>query len=285
MSARQFESPDSPQPVKPARPAYRVPLGIPQGDENRRAGAIVSLLLHLLIILLIAVPFVAGGPVLEILQGAGGSGPAGGGGGGNRGTGGGTPRYNPERIHYIQVAPAPVPVPLPVPAPVVPQQVIPPPPTPPPQAAPQQAPTPQPPAPVKAPEVSVVPGSGGGSGADGTAGNGPGSGGGVGSGIGTGRGSGTGPGTGGGTQANYPPTLTEMFIPPLPVPSSVKGFHLVAEFDVDETGRVRDMKFSETRDGGYNRKLREVLRSYRFRPGTTPAGTPVRMKTTISYDF
>ena len=107
----------------------------------------------------------------------------------------------------------------------------------------------------------------------------------MGSGSGTGRGSGVGPGTGGGLQANYPPTPTEMFLPPFPVPSKVKGFHLIAEFEVDEGGRVLEMKFTETRDGDYNRKLREILRAIRFRPGTKPDGTPVRMKTQIEYSF
>jgi hypothetical protein len=64
-------------------------------------------------------------------------------------------------------------------------------------------------------------GTGGGTGRDGSAGNGPGTGGGNGSGTGTGRGSGNGPGTGGGLQANYPPSPTELFIPPLPSAVSI----------------------------------------------------------------
>ena len=105
------------------------------------------------------------------------------------------------------------------------------------------------------------------------------------SGIGTGRGSGIGPGTGGGTQTDYPPSPTELFIPPLPMPDKVRGFHLVAEYDVDETGKVVDFKFTPTRDGGYNRRLEDVLKSFKFRPGTKPDGTPVRMKAQIVYDF
>jgi hypothetical protein len=142
---------------------------------------------------------------------------------------------------------------------------------------------------VDAPPVamiaSVVPGVGGGSGRDGSVGSGPGSGGGVGTGIGTGRGSGVGPGTGGGNQANYPPTPTELFIPPLPMPDKVRGFHLIAEYDIDETGKILDFNFTPTRDGDYNKRLREVLRSFRFRPGSRPDGTPVRMKAQIIYDF
>ena len=138
---------------------------------------------------------------------------------------------------------------------------------------------------AKLPQPSIIVGSGGGTGADGTAGSGPGSGGGVGSGIGTGRGSGVGPGTGGGAQANYPPSPIEMFIPPLPVPGSVKGFHLIAEFDIDEKGRVLSMTFADTPDRGYNRRLADVLRGYRFRPGTQPDGTPIRMKFQLIVDL
>jgi hypothetical protein len=133
--------------------------------------------------------------------------------------------------------------------------------------------------------ASAVPGVGGGSGRDGSAGSGPGAGGGLGTGIGTGRGSGVGPGTGGGTQANYPPSPTELFIPPLPMPDKVRGFHLVAEYDIDETGKILDFKFTPTRDKDYNKRLDEVLRSFRFRPGSRPDGTPIRMKAQIVYDF
>ena len=114
---------------------------------------------------------------------------------------------------------------------------------------------------------------------------GAGRGGGVGSGVGTGKGSATGPGTGGGTQADFPPRPIEFFLPPLPPPSSVRGFHFIAEFDVDSTGRVVDFKFTETRDGDYNRRLASVLPSMRFRPGTHPDGTPLRMKAQIGYEF
>jgi hypothetical protein len=164
------------------------------------------------------------------------------------------------------VPPQPVEIPRPVPPPVEPKPDT--------SASTKAAPT---------PDVAAVPGAGGGSGTDGTNGSGPGSGGGVGTGVGTGRGSGVGPGTGGGTQANYPPMPVEMFLPPLPVPDRVRGFHMIAEFDVDETGRVVSFTFTETRDGGYNKRLRDVLRSIRFRPGSRPDGTPVRMKTQIEY--
>jgi hypothetical protein len=44
------------------------------------------------------------------------------------------------------------------------------------------------------------------------------------------------PGTGGGPAGTYPPTPTQFFLPPLPAPASLKGYHLIAWFDVDEKG-------------------------------------------------
>jgi len=176
-------------------------------------------------------------------------------------------------LQCVPIAPPPQPTPQ--------AKVVPTPPLP----QPQVLPTPQPQLDTKLPVPTMTVGTNGGAGADNTSGSGPGSGGGVGTGVGTGRGSGVGPGTGGGVEVNYPPTPIEMFIPPLPVPASVRGFHLIAEFDVDETGKVLSLRFNETRDRGYNGRLRDILRAYRFRPGTKPDGTPIRMKTQISIDL
>jgi len=74
-----------------------------------------------------------------------------------------------------------------------------------------------------------------------------------------------------------------MFIPPLPTPSSVKGFHLLVQFDVDASGRVLSFKFTPTPDGGYNRKLNDIFRGFRFRAGTHPDGTPIRMIAQLEY--
>ena len=260
---------------------------LPEYRESRRGWGLLSTALHVLLIVLLIMPMATHtGDVIERPQGAGGPGPAGGGGGGRRETGGvQTVRYvkiEPARVAPKAVTPPPV-LPKPQPKPVVqpPPEIKPPEPVLEQKADLKIAATPQ----VATIDVAAVPGVGGGSGRDGSTGSGPGSGGGVGSGIGTGRGSGIGPGTGGGTQANYPPTPTELFIPPLPMPDKVRGFHLVAEYDVDSTGKVLDFKFTPTRDGGYNRRLEEVLKSFKFRPGTTPGGVPVRMKAQIIYDF
>lgn len=280
------DQPATPAPVRSrrGRALPHVTMALPAA--RRRWSTLLSVALHVGVIALLLWDFVPEGRehIDRIALGAGGEGPAGGGGGGRRGTGG-SPPATVEKLEYVRVAPPPPP-PVAQVAPPAATQVV----------SPVVPPLTPPPAPVPAPPVAVapspvatggivsaVPGTGGGTGGDGSAGSGPGSGGGVGSGVGTGRGSATGPGTGGGTQANYPPTPTEMFLPPMPVPAGVRGFHLIAEFDVDETGRVVGFTFSETRDGGYNRKIRDVLKSIRFRPGTKPDGTPVRMKTQIEY--
>ena len=258
---------------------------MPLRDEGRRAGAVISVVVHALIIFLLIAPFfVPRNAIRRMQQGAGGEGPSGGGGGGTRGTGGRTV----EKIQFVRVSPTPVPTPttlppiVPLPAKVTPK-VEPPKPQP---VQPPAVPKPQSAAPVESITVaSAETGVGGGSGTDGSAGAGPGSGGGVGAGVGTGRGSGVGPGTGGGTQANYPPVPIEFFLPPLPAPSSVRGLHFVAEFDVDSTGRVLAFDFTRTRDGDYNKRIESVLRSMRFRPGTGPDGSPTRMKAQVGYEF
>lgn len=267
-------------------PRYRVPIGLPtRGQESRRMGVVVSVLLHALIISLLIAPFLMPGSVIERMQqGAGGAGPAGGGGGGSRGSGG-----TVERVQYVKLTTEQVPTPTSIPA--VPKPAVPKvePPKPKPVEEPPVKPA-EPPQQSVAPAAqmtvaSVVPGAGGGSGADGSVGAGPGSGGGVGAGVGTGKGNANGPGTGGGAQVNYPPQPIEFFLPPLPPPKGVRGVHFIAEFDVDSTGRVLDFRFTQTRDGDYNKRLAEVLRAMRFRPGTRPDGTPLRMKAQIGYDF
>jgi protein TonB len=278
------DSPGRPGAGAPRR-SYRPPVGIPIRRERGLPGAIASLLLHLLVLLLLLFPFV-GGEVLREMLGAGGPGPAGGGGGGSGGSGGG--RVATERLTYVAPPPPPPPVVartdrLQLPE-VVPPEPVPPEPTPVPETPAVVAEAPKADGPV-AEAASVAPGSGGGSGADGSAGSGPGSGGGVGSGIGTGRGSAVGAGTGGGTGGIFPPTPSELFIPPVPVPDRVKGRTITIVFDVDSTGRVIDFELTPTRDAGYNRKLREILAGTRFRPATDAAGRPVRAKYTLDYTF
>ena len=114
--------------------------------------------------------------------------------------------------------------------------------------------------------TAAIVGAGRGTGNDGTTGTGPGRGGGEGSGVGTGRGSATGPGTGGGDGAVYPPTVVALPILPLPIPSKVRPYKMVAQFEVDSTGSARLIGFNPSRDSGYNRRIREMLMEIRFRP-------------------
>ena len=249
------------------RPAYR-PIAGPRRPRRSTGAALLSFLLHLALVLAVFLPPVIASQLdLPFSEGAGGDTPAGGGGGGNRGSG--AERVIPERVTYFQVAPAPVPTPAPTPVEKPPE---PPKPKPPEVPPPAPAAAPAEPAPVSAPAQ----GSGGGTGADRSGGSGPGSGGGVGSGVGTGRGSGTGPGTGGGGDEVYPPQVTNLALLPMPVPNKVRPYTMVAWFDVDERGRATLIAFNPSKDNGYNRRIRETLSEYRFRPAVRADGTPVR---------
>lgn len=274
------DSADLPPPGAPQRPRYRPPIGIPVARQRRTASLLLAIFLHVAIIALLIVPFTSPELLSEVL-GAGGMGPAGGGGGGNQGNGG---QIKQERLQYVRVAPPP-----PAPTPAVPQikpPEIKPPVVPPP--VPQPKPPVAPPTPAPAADAadvkSATSGTGGGAGTDGSAGSGPGSGGGVGSGVGTGKGTSVGAGTGGGPGSVYPPAPTELFLPPLPVPNKAKGT-IVVVFDVDSTGKVLDLQFNPTKDGSYNRKLREALIAIRFRPAVNAQGVPVRARTEITYSL
>lgn len=267
----------NPSPNLQKRPPLRPPIGIPLRDVSRREGTIASVLFHALILFLVFAPplFIASTLDFQQKQGAGGAGPAGGGGGGSGGSGG---RLVRERMRFLQIVqPAvtpvvppplvepPKPVETPKPEPVKP----PPPPVPTPQATDAAATA------TEAKDASVVNGAGGGSGKDGTAGSGSGSGGGVGTGVGTGRGSGVGAGTGGGDDDVYPPAVISLPILPLPVPGKVRPYKLIAYFEVDTSGVARLLAFNPSNDGGYNKRIREMLSEIRFRPATRPNGRPV----------
>lgn len=258
-----------PPPHVAEREPFRLPTEMPlPPGENRKIGLGFSVAIHALIIFLLLLPLLmtpAGRSILT--RGAGGDGPAGGGGGGMG------PR---EGLRYIKVAPAPTPTPTQAATPTI---------TPPKVAPPVTPPVTQPPVKTPEPETTTPPvataspdatGAGGGSGS--TTGAGPGTGGGIGSGVGTGTGSSVGPGAGGGNDANYPPQPINTPLPPLPVPQKIRPFKVVAEFDVDSTGRVLNVDFNETPDGGYNRKLKKMFSDMKFRPGVRPDGTTIRSK-------
>jgi periplasmic protein TonB len=260
------------------RPPYRPPIGIPRPPEPRVQATIASALLHALVIFLIlAPPLFVTAQMLEVRQeGAGGPGPVGGGGGGTQGSGGQPPVPMQERVRYI----APQPPPTPVEKAKTPDPVKPPPKKPDepkPEVVPPPIETPKAEStPTAAVTVDSITGTGGGTGRDGTTGSGPGSGGGVGSGVGTGRGSGTGPGTGGGDADVHPPTVITLSILPLPIPSKVRPYKMTAIFEVDSIGNAKLLTFNPSKDGGYNKRIREMLSEIRFRPAVTRDGRPVR---------
>ncbi len=261
----------------PPRPRPNLPTEMPRpagARESSRISALVSVALHVLIIMLLLLPALLSSSVRSALAtGAGGAGPAGGGGGSGGSFG---PR---ETLRYVRVAPDPPalqPTAATVPTPVPPKPVVKPP-------VPQVQPQATPP-----PPVDAAPATGGAAGAgstSGAGGAGPGTGGGTGSGVGTGTGSANGPGTGGGLDSIYPPQPIEVFIPPTPVPSKVRPYTLVAQFDVDSTGKVLNVAFNETGDGGYNKKLRAQLGRIRFRPAVKRDGRPVRATVPLTYDI
>lgn len=270
--------PDLPEPPAPTRRPYRPPIGIPVPGEPRARAAVVSVALHALLFLAVVAPtlFISSRLVDATQQGAGGPGPVGGGGGGNRGDGRRERLpYVQERLDYLQVQP-PEPVPKT-------KEEIPTPKIEPPKPAPPPPPVEETPAPVPPPVTATADSSGGagtgtstGTGSDGSAGDGPGRGGGVGSGVGTGRGSGSGPGRGGGEGDIYPPTVVALPILPLPIPSKVRPYKMVARFEVDEQGNATLLDFNPSRDSGYNKRIREMLAEIRFRPAVGMDGRPVR---------
>lgn len=86
-------------------------------------------------------------------------------------------------------------------------------------------------------------------------------------------------------QAPYPPSPTELFIPPLPMPDRIRGIHFTAEFDVDREGRGKLVSMTPLPDARYETRVREVLKTFRFRPATTPDGTSIAGRAVIAYDF
>jgi protein TonB len=234
---------------------------------------LASIAFHFLLLLLLIGPIWMHATLDPTMRGAGGPGPAGGGGGGAGGSGG----IVRERLRFVTIAPPP-PAPTLVPTPVVTPPVI--------KPLEPEKPKPEPPKAQPQPEApkdaSQVVGTGGGTGHDGTAGSGPGTGGGIGSGEGTGRGSGRGPGTGGGEGRIYPPTVTNLAILPIPVPSKVRPYKMIAYFEVDERGNSRLLSFNPSRDNDYNKKIRLMLEEVRFRAAVRWDGVPVKDTTFIS---
>ncbi len=255
-----------------SKPAYRPPLGIPTRDPASARPTVAAALLHALIVALILLPPLwTAREALDVRnKAAGGRGPAGGGGGGTLGEGG--LREDRERLRFMVLPKDPLtqaPIPIPTPQPVEPKEEVKPVSPPPPVPAIDTA------ARATVDSASAT-GASGGTGKDGSAGSGPGSGGGVGSGIGPGRGSGNGPATGGGEDEIYGAQVTALPILPIPVPSKVRPYRMVAYFDVDTMGKATLISFNPSNDPRYNKRVREMLLEMRFRPAVRRDGAPVR---------
>jgi hypothetical protein len=270
-------------PRQPWHRARQLPaLGMPMSRRRRRAATALSVVLHVLFVWLLLRPEALTNlnPDLQLMDhGNAGNGIAGGGGGGTRGTGG---------VKFISVAPPPLTPPQPqeVQPPVVPK------------TEPPKPVLPEPAVPsIELPKLALsdpkaelkvespIIGIGGGLGNDGTKGNGPGTGGGIGNGIGTGTGNGTGPGTGAGKLDYIECRNIEMPLFPLPPPDNVKGFTLIANFDVDATGKILKIDFTPTRNGDYNHRINDILKTMRWKPATTLQGVPIRKTCQLSYTF
>lgn len=86
-------------------------------------------------------------------------------------------------------------------------------------------------------------------------------------------------------RVDYPPTLRDLFIPPLPSPRSVRGAHLKAVFDVDQKGNATLLSFTALPDSSYSKRVGDILKTLRFRPGVMADGTPKRDTVTIEFSF
>jgi hypothetical protein len=241
-------------------PPYRWGSGLTRRGTSRGRwqATAVSVVVHAAVLALLVSPTLHSGYAPAPSLGAGGAG-ASGGGGGRRGS-------LAERLRFVSMRATPSPA-----ATTAQPDVV--------RVAPD------PPREVARPVTTVDRPSGTGPVTGAGGGTGPGSGGGIGSGVGTGTGSSIGPGTGGGAGDIHPPTPTQFFLPPLPAPQRIRPYTLVAWFDVDERGNATLLRFTPSRDAAYNRRLREVLLSLRFRPAVRPDGTPVRDTVDVQYTF
>jgi periplasmic protein TonB len=236
-----------------------------------------SVALHAALIALLLVPAVGVALLRADPRAAGIFGPRGGGGGGGGGR-------LIERLHYLQVAPQPPPRETPR-SPVRP--VIPPPkpvPVPPPREPPKAA-LPKAAAVTPPPDTLRVSSADGPGGRDAGPGAGPGTGGGTGTGAGTGQGAGRGPGTGGDAGAKNKATADLVTVYTVDPPKHPRPFHLVAVFEVSETGAARLLSVNKSDDGDFNRKIRDHLLETHFKPATRLDGTPVRDTVEIIGDY
>lgn len=77
-------------------------------------------------------------------------------------------------------------------------------------------------------------------------------------------------------EAKYRPQPITMLMPPFPVPSSMHGTSVTSAFEIDERGRITELRMTRAKDADYGQRLASVWRRMKFRPGTTPDGNPIK---------
>ena len=127
-------------------------------------------------------------------------------------------------------------------------------------------------------------GEGAGTGSGTGPGSGSGTGGGSGSGTGTGTGAGEGPGSGAGGTIR-PPEVIGLIWPPQP-PGSVRDREVVVRVQVDENGRVTDVRLlASSGNERYDRELRRQAMEWRFRPARDPSGRAIAYPYEYTFNF
>ncbi len=261
-------SPLSPSDADAPHGSVRVHASLPRPERRRPWTALLSLLVHVLLILL-AIRLTAvvvldkKNPIGDALRLALGGG---GGGGGQHGA-------------AYQAAPPPPPPPKPV--------------VPPPQETPVPRVVPPPPPPEHQPPPAVTPltvapaatvagaGSGGGSGGGRGTGAGPGNGSGQGPGSGSGRGGGNGNGFGGSA-----PIAQQMIIPPLNAPRALHGDSVEIRFSITAAGEVADIAVRPPIDDRkYAKAFDAAMRGYRFHPARDSLGNAVAGSVVVTVIF
>lgn len=256
--------------VPPGRARVHASFALPERPKRSVAAAIVSALMHLLVILLAirltqAVVEVkdtpAGNAIMQFMGG-------GGGGGGNGGV----------AFTALTKPPPPPPPVVPPEEPVVLPKI---------ETVPDKIPVVEPPA-AKAADTTHAASS-----AASNAGTGGGSGGGQGTGTGTGTGSGIGPGSGSGTgggngggRGGFPPESHFLVIPLSNTPKNLRGTSVDVKFWVAADGRVTNIEVTPAiKDRDYSKRFDETMRSYRFTPARDEAGKAVAGVIVMSVTF
>jgi hypothetical protein len=84
----------------------------------------------------------------------------------------------------------------------------------------------------------------------------------------------------------YGPTLVDMPMPPMPVPSAMRSSRVTVVCTIDERGRVVRLSMTPFRDAAYGRRLAKAWRvALQFKPATTLEGVPIKGYYRLTYDF